>query len=415
MKALSLFISIIFYALAGHAQYGMILVKVPAVNPSHQTRVTLIVNGLPLTSFSHSQSTTGWVPLRANHLSISQDQTPVTAQYNLQQGCNFNFEIYFSMDGKTSFFLGSFHAPNQAVSTSIPLTRKCEFGMPLCSHNSTLQQPLIRAVNRARIAKFNEENREYNRRLRERYNKSIEQASVLENEFKAMPLPDFDQGQKVLEAKIQEWQSEFDKIKAQATQDEANGKNTKTETSENLAEQAQAAVQNQNQAIDPMQSGNIFQGIRTTWVRLDDLAKNKEIEERQLNQDLENSGQLTSVDKRTLELVEQNTNFIRRDFLRGKALKEVAQQMAEAGVTITGGLIEEAILSCELVTGQRLCFGEKLSNEEVAQKACELIVGKIYPAETVKEHFMGHGSSLTSGAYNIAETAAKSGVCSILK
>lgn len=99
---------------------GQIKVEIVQTNHVHNTPVTIRMNGSDIGSFAHSTKSKT-MSISEAHLSAG-SQTPLKSNYgSLQSGCEFQYVLYFSLDGNQWIRLGKFNAPTEHVNTTIPL------------------------------------------------------------------------------------------------------------------------------------------------------------------------------------------------------------------------------------------------------------------------------------------------------
>lgn len=99
---------------------GQIKVEILQTNNAHNTPVKLLMNGFEIGSFSHSMRSDVFI-VSENNLN-SGTQTSLVSNYGaLQAGCEFQYVLYFSIEGSQWIKLGLFKAPTDHVNATIPL------------------------------------------------------------------------------------------------------------------------------------------------------------------------------------------------------------------------------------------------------------------------------------------------------
>jgi hypothetical protein len=100
---------------------GFLKIVVLKVRSDHNTDVSLHLNGKKFTQFSHATEGFQIKAIDKSFLSNA-ESTPLDSDYSkLQQGCEFDFSLFYSFDQNDWISLGVFHAPSSAVRTRLPI------------------------------------------------------------------------------------------------------------------------------------------------------------------------------------------------------------------------------------------------------------------------------------------------------
>lgn len=381
---IAIFFLAFFLSASAHAQYGYIRVIVPKLQPGHHWQVQLHANGRPIgPGFSHEGGGFGWQRLEKEHLNPNGTTTQIYASYGplATNGCSFDFHVAFSMDGQTELMqFSNFKAPRDGNTGSIPLGLGCgKNGNRLCSSNSALQSKIAEQANAKAVERFNEWKREYDDRLSRRREDIRRQEKELAAEIAKLETPDFSSAEKILEAKVQEWEKETQRQQLEQAERE-QGKQPAPEEGK-PADLAKAAEQNV--------MGEAIVGAGTFHARLGEfIAREKDFQEASRSES-------SPTEIRQGEKAVADMEFVRRNVFQGDGFVHVMGEAA--GLTVrykAPSYVSSGITLCEITSGRKVCIGRKLSDEEIFVKACSLAIKHFPLWKRAREWFLS--SSRTS-------------------
>ncbi len=392
------FVGILLAVLLGNgaqaqSNLGYIRVIVRLHTKGHYWPVQLYANSVPLgPTFSHESSGFEWRALTPANLSPNSKSTPIYAAYDPKiaaEGCEFDYEIDFSMDGRTAMqtFRG-LHAPQSRNAGFIPLGLGCgRDGTRLCSSDAKLQQQIIQAANQNAKANYDHWKQDYNQRMQIRTDAAKQNADRLSNDLEQKKSPDFEEAQKkFLEERIKDWKTESDRMGRE--QMKLDSEPSKVPTEFNPTEMAKvasetAAAQKRSEAFAQLaktEAGRVVVEIVELDKSLSDMIHR---EQNFLRAARTMPGSEAEV--HFSEGLITSAEFLKREVLRGEHFLKTMKFMVKTGVDVGPSWLNIAIKLCEAGRGREFCIGHDLTDAERFSALCSLTLSNSRYWKKVKD------------------------------
>lgn len=374
-----LFLSIILYSLSGIASpVGYLQVRIQKQNKEHNTAVTLKVNGKTVMSFSHASDNNANLETAISSDVLARgNSTTLTSDYSqLQQGCTFDFRVYFSLDQQLWIDLGIFQAPSNSVAASLPIGI-CQDG-EICSSDARLGSQ-IEAAKKAQI----ERDRQNVEALKAWFNQMFENERKLKKEAETK-LAEIEQSkdfaQESFNAQIQEVE---DSIK------NSNLTESDTSSGEDLNINFQNITQDTQNISDKIMNKipeNLKQSLEENGLPIELALNYGWIYAAAVGLNMIQTGVLSSRDENLLSDLNKLGSWEKQNYfsffvdghkesLRGVKYWKQASELGKIGLRMSplGDLIDV----CEAVTGREMCIpdGNLLSTNDRMLAAVGIIIG----------------------------------------